>query len=572
MTSGIRGFRIEPYLLAVSCFLASALTSFNALASPAPASPAARPVTWDQTTGCWSARGSVAPPLPADTRSEGEPGTAAGARTGVWTFAPNVRAHPETSGQHLWPDITVAPDGMIAVAWMDDHDTGGYHIFCSFSADGGATWSAPERVDDRTTGTYSKFVSLAFTPSNVPLAVWEDNRNGDTAINVYFSKRVGVNSWSSSRQVNTAGSPPGLSYFMNPSIAVVDENRYFVAWTDWREGTYYQVYERGTWDGGVTWGDETRISDEIGYLPVAGDPCLIADPTSGPAGTEVLYCVMDDWRGTRPAYPNVYFSRSTNGGASWSDGVMVNDVSDYYQQTSSRALVHLADGTLVTGWMSGYTSYTYRSCYSTDQGVTWSASVRVDDPALGGVGTWSSITSWENAVFAGFDCYQGTWNSYFRPSVDGRAWTDPVVRMDDDTGTGATGNTVLVATSAGAVVSAFQDSRLGPWLIYTARGAGDVTGVGEGVAGVFPDRPVICAPNPSRVGTPVRLVLSAMSGTTVQAVTIYDPAGRRLRSLAVRGTAIGWDGRDENGREVPSGAYWACVPGSGRGMCIVRIR
>ena len=63
-------------------------------------------------------------PPSAARGSDDRPGQSRG-----WVFDPNVRVHPEESGQHIWPDIAVAEDGTIGVAWMDDHAAGGYHIF-----------------------------------------------------------------------------------------------------------------------------------------------------------------------------------------------------------------------------------------------------------------------------------------------------------------------------------------------------------------------------------------------------------------------------------------------------------
>jgi hypothetical protein len=413
--------------------------------------------------------------------SNGAPGAGDGDQTQAlaphWTFTRNIRPHPQESGQHIWPDIAVGPGRVVAVAWMDDHLSSQYHIFYSASTDGGQTWSAPEQVDDRTSGSYSKFVSFAFTPSGIPVAVWEDDRGG--AYNVYLSKRDpahGGTPWTPSKRVNTAGSPPSSSDFMDASLAVLDDNRYFVAWTDWREGVFNQVYFRATRDGGATWSAESRISDEQGYEPVAATPCLIVDPTSGGPGTETLYCVMNDWRGDVPGgrYPNVYFSRSTDGGASWSRGVQVNDLDLYFQQVSSHALVLNPDGTLTSGWLNDqFAGSQFRACVSTDKGATWSPSVQVNDPARGSTGTYSSIAGVDGVVFAGFDVYTSSWDSYFRASSDGgRTWTQPQVRMDDDTTGSATGNTVVAAAQRRLAFGAWSDTRpsYGAWQIYTTRG------------------------------------------------------------------------------------------------------
>ncbi len=552
---GLRRFVLSGLVLAM------AGTSGVARSAPAP-QIAAVPGGW-----------RLAEPLPGPVEPAGAPaGPTAPNRSGNWTFSTNARTHPESTGNHLWPDIATAPNGDVAVAWMDDHASGGYHIFYTVSSDHGATWSTPEKIDTRISGGYSKFVNLGFTPSGKAVAVWEDDRSG--GIQLYFSKRE-PGGWSANLRINTAGGPTDGSYFMNPSIAVLDEDRYFVAWTDWREGVYNQVYMRATRDGGATWGPEVRISDEIGYLPLAGDPCLIVDPASGAPGAEILYCVMNDWRGYAPGgrYPEVYFSRSVNGGSTWSNGIVVNDVHDMYQQVSSHALVRLSDGTLTAGWLSSNNvTPMFRTCVSTDQGATWSPSARVDDPLLQGTGTCSSIVGVGDEVFAGFDCYPaGSWDSYFRASSDGgRTWTDPVVRMDDDNTNSATGNTVIAAASPGQVYGAWQDNRPGGvWKIYAAAGTRSSAGIGgDSIGWSFS-----CVPNPSRAGGVVVFHLSPGAAGPA-AIGIYDLSGRLVRSLVSGGAAeVRWDGSDERGRAISAGVFRAApLDGHGRGLMLVRTR
>lgn len=508
-------------------------------------------------------------------------------REGGWAFSPSVTANAADNGQHLWPDIALGSQGLVGVAWMDDHAPGGYHIFFAASSDGGATWSEPEKIDSRTTGAYSKFVQLAFTPRGIPIAVWEDDRGG--AISVYLSRRDpdnGGTPWTPEVRVNTAGSPPSSSDFMNPSLAVLDEQRYFVAWTDWREGPFHQVYMRATPDGGATWSAESRISDEIGYQPVAGDPCLIPDPAPQTPGQEVLHCVMNDWRGNVPGgrYPDVFYSRSSNGGQTWSTGVRINDVTSYYQQTSSRALVLLHDGSLAAGWFSGDLSLsTYRCCVSTNQGVSWNPSVRVDDPSLGGTDTYSALASAGSTVFAAFGCYQGTWNLYFRPSYDGgRTWTEPVTRIDDDASGATTQNGVLAARSSTEVYAVWQDSRPGPgsWKTYTARGVRDITDLPEAEAERFAFGPPrwIASPNPARIGETVRFrpvgwAVDPADRESAACISITDVRGRVVRRLSMAVPGVSWDGRDEAGRPVASGMYWARFPEpSASSVRLVRIR
>jgi hypothetical protein len=539
------------------------LVSVGLLLSAFPLSVVLASPAFDSRSGTWKHPRSIPGTVPLDSAHD-ETRAESGAST--WSFSPNVRVHPVESGQHLWPDVAVGSDGEIGVAWMDDHSAGGYHIFYSASSDAGATWSTPEKVDSRAGGAYSKFVDMEFTPSGIPVLVWEDDRTG--SIQLHFSKRnpdSGGTPWTTNVRINTAGGSPSGSDFMNPSLAVLDDDRYFVAWTDWREGVFYQVYGRSTTDGGVSWGTETKVSDGLGFQPVAGDPCLIVDPSSTP-GSETLYCVTNDWRGNVPGgrYPNVYFYRSTNGGGTWSVGVRVNDLEPYYQQVSSHALVRLDDGTLVAGWMNDHTqsSTHYRICRSTNEGATWESSVQVDQAAQG-TDVYNSVAALGQTLFAVFGVYEGSWNAYFRASPDGGlTWDEPMVRVDDDASSSAAGNAVLAPVSSAEVQVVWQDNRTSPfnWKIYTARGTRDNTGVDASAQIGMPS--ITVSPNPARAGDPVTFVIGAgmrSLGTggeiAPDRVRVLDASGRLVRQLRISGGLAVWDGRGLSGEAMSAGVY-----------------
>jgi hypothetical protein len=70
------------------------------------------------------------------------------------------------------------------------------------------------------------------------------------------------------------------------------------------------------------------------------------------------------------------------------------------------------------------------------------------------------------------------------------------------------------------------------------------------------------APNPFQESTRIAYTLPA--GTTGARLTVHDVAGRVVRELgvAVGGTEVVWDGRDDGGRELPAGVYLVRVTAS----------
>ena len=85
----------------------------------------------------------------------------------------------------------------------------------------------------------------------------------------------------------------------------------------------------------------------------------------------------------------------------------------------------------------------------------------------------------------------------------------------------------------------------------------DPEGLGGPVAS-GPDCLLTCVPNPAHGRTTLRFTLA--QGGPVR-LAVYDPAGRRVASLAEEVLACGpharvWDGRDLDGRPVGAGIYF----------------
>ncbi|MDM7916627.1 MAG: sialidase family protein, partial [Candidatus Eisenbacteria bacterium] len=335
--------------------------------------------------------------------------------------------------------------------------------------------------------------------------VWEDVRAGGWNWNVRFARGVWNPvsqrfDWSPSAGVNTAGGSTDAGSYMHPMIAAGPAGRVYVAWTDWREGIFNQVYFRASSDFGATWGTESRVSDEIGYQPVAGDPSLIVDPYD-PVPPQDLYCVFNDWRGNVPGgrYPNVFFSRSTDGGATWGVNVEVNDITDWYQQASARVLVATPNRTLACGWFcddfSGPTEM--RVSLSTDSGATWQASAAVSTPAGCDV-VVNLAPGLQNDLLAS---WAASYNIFFRGSTDaGLTWSDAIPA--DDAGPGySSGNPSLAALPSGDPRIVMMDSRpSGAWEVWIAPGVRESAGV-EDVAADLAGFALRASPNPLRSRT-----------------------------------------------------------------------
>ncbi len=147
--------------------------------------------------------------------------------------------------------IDLDASGTIMAAYMKNTLAGGPKIlYARTSTDGGATWSAPSMINDVAD---SNFPAITAGPSAADFRVaWQDNRNGPSAWNTYYTRTTdGGRHWSNEVRLSDLGSGapyktaagyafPYGDYF---GIAVDSHGTTFVIWG---EGT-----GRGT--GGGCW-------------------------------------------------------------------------------------------------------------------------------------------------------------------------------------------------------------------------------------------------------------------------------------------------------------------------------
>jgi hypothetical protein len=132
-----------------------------------------------------------------------------------------------------------------------------------------------------------------------------------------------------------------------------------------------------------------QIESGVGPNPggLLGQAWIATDPGSGPSATVYALCSVDP-PGSDPL--DVRFSRSTDGGASWSPSVRVNDdLGTAWQWFGTMSVA--PTGRIDAVWLDtrndpgGYDSSLYYS-FSTDGGTTWSDDERLSDafdPHLG---------------------------------------------------------------------------------------------------------------------------------------------------------------------------------------------
>jgi len=209
------------------------------------------------------------------------------------TWAPSKRL-TWNSGWTGEPDIAVDSSNNIHVVW-DDDTSGNYEIFYKKSTNGGVSWTT-RRLTWNTGGSYSPAISVD-SSSNIHVT-WFDETPGNQEIFYKKSTNGGV-SWVTRRL--TWNSEISFS----PAISVDSSSNIHVTWVDDTPGNYEIYYKKST-DEGSTWSGAKRLTWNSGSSTLPGIAVNSSD------NIHVI------WTDSAPGYLDIYFRKSTDGGITWS--------------------------------------------------------------------------------------------------------------------------------------------------------------------------------------------------------------------------------------------------------------
>jgi Neuraminidase (sialidase) len=255
---------------------------------------------------------------------------------------------------------TVAATGdAVHVVWTDSRD-GNDEIYYKRSTDGGATWGSDQRLTNADRRSWCPSVAAAGADVHV---VWEDNRDVDW-YDVYYKRSTdGGVTWGSDVKLSTTG----LAF--EPSVAVAGDTMH-VVWDGLPSvdpGEPLEVYYVRSTDAGATWDSVIRLTNDS--ADYAWQPSVAA------AGATVHIAWYDGRNG--PASPaEIYYKRSTDGGATWGSDVRLTNsapASEWVSIAAAGQRVHVA-------WSDARDGGVYEIYYkcSTDGGVTWPSSPHGD--------------------------------------------------------------------------------------------------------------------------------------------------------------------------------------------------
>ena len=305
---------------------------------------------------------------------------------------------------------------------------------------------------------------VAIGSDGVTVAVWSDTREGKS--NIYLAKsRDSGRTFGANVRVNDV---PGTAGLFGATVALDRQNRAHVVWFDNRDGDY-DIYYADESDRGDGFTPAVRVNDDKAN-PVEADvfgegeragsadlafqtlPCLAVDANG------VIYVAWQDYRRNQA---DIYVAKSTDGGQTFSRNLRVNDdigrAGQLYPSLAidARGILYLAWHDFRKGNQDIYFSR------STDGGQTFSRNIRVnDDPGTDGQFNPSLGVDAEGTVYlAWHDLRDGNADIYFAKSTDGGRNFTPNRRLNDDRGDAYQFHPSLGVGSKGTVAVAWEDSR-----------------------------------------------------------------------------------------------------------------
>jgi hypothetical protein len=303
-------------------------------------------------------------------------------------------------------------------------------IAVSKSTNGGTIWSTPVAVTFNKNKAFDDKYYLAIDRSTSTFAnriyvSWDRNQGNNQILYISYSSNGGT-TWSAPIKVNDGTSQAERVIGAYPAVAQqtaggVVGGTVFDSWHDYARNIIF--VDKST-NGGVSWG--TDVAAATTHAGFGTDIGCVGARAQGPAHalkvgpSGALYLVYADPVANRGF--DILLTKSTNGGASWSTPVVLNNdtgAADQFHPTLS-VESNGAGGDKVTVSFydrrddpSNCLAYVYAT-QSTDSGATWAANVRMTsaqsnfDGNPNGPGDYSSSTPFSSAVWPFFCDHRST--------------------------------------------------------------------------------------------------------------------------------------------------------------------
>lgn len=322
------------------------------------------------------------------------------------------------------------------------------------------TFGKDVRVDD--IGVYNLHDYPCITVDEVGnvYVAWQDRRSRN--YDIYFTKSAdGGYSFGPNVRVNDVW--PGNQ--TTPAIAVDANGDIYLVWCDTRNGRRNpDLYFAKSTDGGVSFGPNVRVDDTGSFHSSQLFPSIAVDSIGN------IYVV---WYDNRNGNCDIYFAASTNGGASFSSNVRVDDTGENISAQANPVIAVDASGDIYVVWHDKRNKdFDIYFAKSTDGGYSFGANAMVSHGRRDQLGPAVGVDAAGNIYVAWHDCRRKDYDIYFAKSTDGGDTFEEDIRVDD-TGKsiGYQHSPAMAVRPNGTVYVAWHDERNGNYDIYATKSA-----------------------------------------------------------------------------------------------------
>jgi hypothetical protein len=464
-------------------------------------------------------------------------------------------------------------------------------IFCILiSAHTNAQWQPDVRLTNNPGYSFTSYNNawcIAAGGNNVHV-VWVDQRDGNGG-EIYYKRSTDEGTtWESDVRLTI-----DLAISFAPSVAVSGQSVH-VVWYDERDGNQEIYYKRST-DGGISWGFDTRLTNEntsslYPSLAVSGqivhivwydlrnfneevyykrssdggaswgaDSRLTNDPSSGcylPSISLSGSNVHVSWENGDPVNPEIYYMNSTDGGTNWGPVTrLTNDPADSYN-----ACVAVSGNSVHVVWWDMRDGNKEIYCKnSSNGGLSWGADIRLTNNPANSENPSVSVSG-QSVHVSWFDTRDGNTEIYYKYSSDGGInWGSDIRLTNNSEGSGRPS----VSVSGSKVHVLWYDFRDGgdPEIYYKR----NPTGNPIGIINVNEEIPTAFSlfqnyPNPFN---PVTNINFSIPKTGIVKLVVYDAIGKKVSELVNGNYNAGSYKVDFNASFLSSGVYFYKIEAEG---------
>jgi hypothetical protein len=448
--------------------------------------------------------------------------------------------------QYIWdsdPGLTVDTAGnfyAIILSYFSTSQPNG--LFVYKSTDGGVSWNDPVTVINNVSNVFEDKELIACDRSGGPYTnnlyvVW--TRFGATTDILLCRSTDMGNSFVGPITVSDVSSVQWPVTCCGPNSEV------YVAWVEYAND---RIRLDRSYDGGQTFGSDITIQNVSnasqyinGQIWVFSFPAIDVDITNSPYSGYIYVAYMDDSPGSTDT--DVYFTRSTDGGTTWSQNVRIND--DQLNNGCDQFhpwLIVAPDGSIIVVFLDRRNDpgNLLMDCYMTtsiDGGETWSVNERI-----------STVSCDPTAGSTAMDFIEGPADTEHPEILAGRA--------------GLIGEYIGVAASSiDDIHPIWTDTRLGDQDVFVGVKDTAGTGIDDYNFAALHSATISVFPNPARDRIAIRIHFAANAEpSSVIHLTIHDCSGRLVKSREFQpfsvSSTLSWDLCDKQEQRLAKGVYF----------------